>query len=394
MQMKIPDRMKVPDKMKKPMVIMLVALVILFGGIFIYKVFINLMMKRFFATQKNPTYTVSTTAANYAIWKPQISAVGSTRATLGVNVTAQIGGMIQKIYFTPGAIVDANDTLVQQNADPNIGQLHSLQANAELARITYERDKKQFKANGISKQQLDSDLQNWKSYQGQVEQQQAIVQQLTITAPFKGKLGVSNVNPGQFLNPGDTVVTLQSLDPIYVDFYLPQNQLSYVAINQDVDIAIDAFPGKKFTGKITTINPIVDKNTRNVQVEATVPNPENLLLPGMFTTVEVNRDIQEKLITLPRAAVTFNPYGDLVYRVVKSGTDKKGKEILKVKQKFVTVGMSRGDQVSILSGVNEGDEIVTGGQLKLKNNSFVAINNTVQPSENPDPKVTNEHNGK
>ena len=131
-----------------------------------------------------------------------------------------------------------------------------------------------------------------------------------------------------------------------------------------------------------------------MQVEATVPNPENLLLPGMFTTVEVNRDIQEKLITLPRAAVTFNPYGDLVYRVVKSGTDKKGKEILKVKQKFVTVGMSRGDQVSILSGVNEGDEIVTGGQLKLKNNSFVAINNTVQPSENPDPKVTNEHNGK
>lgn len=301
--------------------------------------------------------------------------------------------MVQQIYFTPGAVVPAGTILVQQNADPNIGQLHALQANAELARITYDRDYKQYQVKGISKQQLDSDLQNWKSLQGQVEQQQAIVAQLTITAPFNGRLGVSNVNPGQYLNPGDTVVTLQSLDPIYVDFYLPQNLLSYVAVGQDVNIKVDAYPDKVFTGVITTINPIVEKSTRNVEVEATLPNQQNILLPGMFATVEVSRDIQEKLITLPRAAVTFNPYGDLVYRVVRSGNDDKGKPILKVKQRFVNVGESRGDQISILSGVNEGDEIVTGGQLKLKNGSLVAINNAIQPSSSPDPTVTNEHTG-
>ena len=269
-----------------------------------------------------------------------------------------------------------------------------MQANAELAKITYDRDAKQYQAHGISKQQLDSDLQNWKSLQGQVEQQQAIVNQLTISAPFAGRLGVSHVNPGQYLNPGDTVVTLQSLDPIYVDFYLPQNQLPYVAIGQNVNIIIDAFPKKVFSGRISTINPIVETNTRNVEVEATVPNPENIILPGMFTTVQVNREVDQKFITLPKAAVTFNPYGDLVYRIVKSEKDKKGKNVLKVKQKFVTVGDSRGDRVAILSGVNEGDEIVSGGQLKLKNNSLVAINNTVQPSANPNPDVTNEHSGK
>ncbi len=383
----------IPDKMKRPMFIMLIGLAVLFGGIFLYKYFINFMMHRFFAAHQNPTYTVSTMKATYQTWTPKVSAAGSTRTTKGVNITAQLGGMIQKIVFTPGAIVNENDVLVQQNADPNIGQLHALQANMELAKITYHRDQKQYKARGISKQQLDSDLQNWRSLQGQVEQQQAIVKQLTITAPFKGRLGVSAVNPGQYLNPGDTVVTLQSLDPIYVDFYLPQNQVSYVNIGQEVTIHIDAFPDKVFTGKITTINPIVEKDTRNVVVEATLPNPDMIILPGMFANVDVNRNIQQKLLTLPKAAITFNPYGDLVYRIEQSGTDKDGKPTYIAKQKFVTVGESRGDQISILSGLKEGEEIVTGGQLKLKSGSLVAINNTVQPGDTPDPNVPNQHNG-
>lgn len=381
------------EKMKKPMLLMLISLGILFGGIFIYKAFTAFMMHRFFKLAQNPVFTVSTMKAEYQIWKPKIQAVGSTRAMLGVNVTAQLGGMVQKIYFTPGAIINKGTILVQQNADPNIGQLHALQANMELARITYERDKRQYRAKGISKQQLDSDLQNWKGLQGQVEQQQATVDQLTIKAPFSGRLGVSKINPGQYLNPGDTVVTLQSLDPIYVDFYLPQNQLSTISVGQDINIKLDAYPDRHFTGTITTINPIVDKSTRNVEVEATLPNPDNLLLPGMFTNVEVNRDIEEKLLTLPKAAVTFNPYGDLVYKIVNTDQKKDGKPVYKVKQKFVTVGMSRGDQVSIVRGLTEGDEVVTGGQLKIKNNSLVSINNAVQPSDSPDPKTPNQHNG-
>jgi membrane fusion protein (multidrug efflux system) len=351
----------IPERMRRPMMIMLIGLVILFGGIVAYKVFVNVMMKRFFATMQNQTYTVSTAVAATEIWKPQVNAVGSTRATLGVNITAQLGGMIQKIEFTPGALVKANDVLVQQNADPNMGQLHALQANMELAKITYERDKRQYEIKGISKQQLDADLQNWKSLQGQVEQQQAIVNQLTIKAPFSGRLGISQVNPGQYLSPGNAVVTLQSLDPIYVDFYIPQNQLSYVAVGQEVDIKIDAFPNQTFKAKISTINPIIEKSTRNVEVEATLANPDNVVLPGMFASANINRDITQQLITLPKAAVTFNPYGDLVYLVQKNGTDKNGKQTFKVHQKFVTVGDSRGDQVSILTGVKEGDEVVTSG---------------------------------
>ncbi len=381
----------VPEHLAGPMAAMLLSVFLLFGVVSGWKMFRTYMIHQFFASQSNPVYTVATIKAPYEVWSPEIKAVGSTRTTLGVNITAQLGGQIQKIYFTPGSIVEAGTILVQQNADPNIGQLHALQASMELAKITYERDKKQYRARGISKQQLDSDLQNWKSYQGQVEQQAAIVKQLTIAAPFKGRLGVSLVNPGQFLNPGDTVVNLQSLDPIYVDFYLPQNLLGNVAVGQSVTVTLDAFAGKKFTGKVTTINPIVEKDTRNVEVEATVPNPDMILLPGMFTTVHVDRGVTEKHITIPKAAVTFNPYGDLVYHITGKPQKKNNKDVYVAKQKFITVGESRGDQVQVLSGITEGEEIITGGQLKLKNGSLVTINNAVLPGDTQDPPVPNQH---
>lgn len=381
----------VPEHMASSLIVMFLSLFLLFGVVSGFKMFKTFMIHRFFASMAIPVYTVSTMKTQYQIWQPEIKAVGSTRTTLGVNITAQIGGQIQKIYFTPGAIVGAGTVLVQQNADPNIGQLHALEASMKLAEITYMRDKKQYRAHGISKQQLDSDLQNWRSLQGQVEQQTAVVKQLTISAPFKGRLGISQVNPGQFLNPGDTVVTLQSLDPIYVDFYLPQNQIGNVAVGQHVNITLDAFGDKQFIGKVTTINPIVEKDTRNVEVEATVPNPTMALLPGMFTTVHVNRGINEKYITIPRAAVTFNPYGDLVYHLTGAPQKKNGKQVFVAKQKFITVGESRGDQVSVLSGLKEGEEIVTSGQLKLKNGSLVAINNQIVPDATANPPVPNQH---
>lgn len=378
----------VPEKMRKPMAFMLLSMGILFGGIFIYKGVMSVIAHMFFKKSENPAYTVSTAKATSSKWVAKISAVGSTRATLGVNVTAQLGGMIQNMYFTPGSIVRKDTVLVQQNADPNIGQLHALQAQEQLALITYERDKKQYKARGISKQQLDTDFQNWKNLQGQVEQQSAIVKQLTITAPFTGRLGVSNVYPGQYLNPGDSVVTLQSLDPIYVDFYLPQQELANVQVGHEVSLKVDSYPGKVFGGIITTINPVVDASTRNFEVEATLPNPAYDLLPGMFADVTVTRDVFENYLTLPITAVTFNPYGELVYLVTESKDDKRE---LTVNQQFVTTGPTRGDQVAILKGLKENDEVVTSGQLKLKNGSRITINNDVKPDENPDPSLPNEH---
>ncbi|TAK78311.1 MAG: efflux RND transporter periplasmic adaptor subunit [Gammaproteobacteria bacterium] len=373
---------------KKPMKIMLILLGILFGGIFIYKGIGGLMMKHYFATHTNPPVTVSTTTVDYSNWQPQLKSVGSLRATLGVNVTAQLGGMIQTIYFTPGSMVKAGTVLVQQNAASNIAQLHSLQANAELARITYERDKAQYKVKAVSKQQLDSDEQNLKSLRAQVVQQAATVDKLTIQAPFSGRLGISQVNPGQYLNPGDSVVTLQSLDPIYADFYLPQQALSQLQVGQNVNLTVDTFPGKTFSGKITTINPIVDTNTRNVEVEATIPNSNSLLAPGMFANVEVKAGNTQSYLTVPQTAITFNSYGDIVYVVKKTDQDD-----LSVQQVFVTTGATRGDQIAVLKGLQKGDMIVTSGQIKLKNGSRIIINNTVQPDDNAAPVIDNEHGG-
>lgn len=380
---------------KKRMRIMLIGLAILFGGIFLYKAVMGLLLKRYFASLDNPTVTVSTTKVGTSSWDVQLKAVGSTRAIVGVNVTAQLGGMIQKIYFTPGAAVKEGAILVQQNADPDIAQLQALQANAELAKITYNRDKAQYAVRAVSKQQVDSDEQNLKSLIAQVAQQSAIVAKLTIRAPFTGRLGISKVNPGQFLNPGDQVVTLQQVDPIYVDFYLPQQALAQLKVGQEVSVAADTFPGKKFIGKITTIDPLVDTSTRNVEVEATVANHKAELAPGMFTTVEVSTEKSLSYLTLPQAAVSFNPYGDIVYIVKEKSNekDKKGNPILTVNQVFVTTGDTRGDQISILKGLKEGDVVVTSGQLKLKNGTHVAVNNAVEPANNPAPTLTNDHTG-
>lgn len=379
--------------MRKQMLIMLIALGILFGSIFIYKAIVGFMLKRFFVSQENPIVTVSTAEAGTSNWQVKLKSVGSTRAVLGVNVTAQLSGMIQRVYFTPGSHVTEGTLLVQQNADPDIAQLHSLQANAELARITYDRDSKQYKVHAVSKQQVDSDLQNLKSLQAQVAQQAATVEKLTIRAPFTGRLGVSQVYPGQFLNPGDQVVTLQQLHPIYVDFFLPQQALGQLKVGQEVTVQADTFPGKTFTGKITTINPLVDTNTRNVEVEATIANEEELLRPGMFTTTEVITNAALTYLTLPQSAVTFNPYGDIVYLVKNKGKDNAGKPNLVVEQVFVTLGSTRGDQVAILKGINKGDTVVTSGQLKLLNGSRIVINNAIQPPNNPAPKLTNQHTG-
>jgi membrane fusion protein (multidrug efflux system) len=377
--------------MKRPMKIMLISLAVLFGAIFIYKGIVGLMIKQYFAEHSNPVITVSTAKVNYVSWQPQLKAVASLRTTLGVNVTAQLGGMIQTIYFTPGTTVTAGTRLVQQNADPDIAQLHALEATEELDRITYERDKAQYKVHAVSKQQLDTDLQNLKNASAQVAQQQATVVKLTIVAPFTGRLGISKVNPGQYLNPGDTVVTLQKLDPIYVDFNLPQQALAQLKLNADVSFTTDSYPGQIYTGKITTINPIVDENTRNVEVEATLPNPKGELLPGMFGNVDVSAGAAKPYLTVSQTAISFNPYGELAYIVKEKSTDKKGKKTLFVTQVFVETGETRGDQVTVIKGLKAGDIVVTSGQLKLKNGSLVAINNSVQPSDSANPTVTDDH---
>ncbi len=366
---------------------MLIGVGIVFGLIFGFKLFEAIMYAYFKAHYKPPAVYVSAVKAAYKPWKPEYSASASARAVQGVNVTTELSGMIRKIYFTPGSIVQKGTLLVQLNIDPDVAQLHSLQANAEIAKITYFRDKAQYAVEAISKQTLDSDLANMKSTAAQVEQQFATIAQKTIRAPFTGKLGVCNVNEGQFLNTGDSVSTLQALDLIYVDFYVPQQQVAWIKVGLPAMIKMDAYPNKPLFGKVTTVNPAIDQSTRNIEVEATIENPNSLLLPGMFVTVTLTTGKPQLFLTLPQTAVTFNAYGETVYIIKEKGKDKAGKPILVVNQSFVTVGEKRGDEVAILKGVNPGDLVVTAGQLKLKNDTVIAINNT---PDNPVPLNPNE----
>lgn len=369
---------------------MLISVGIVFGSIFIYKVFLGWFINKKIS-QKSHVITVSTIKVGTSKWEKKISSSGSFRAIHGVNVTTELAGMVKEIKFIPGSMVHKNDLLVQLNIDSEIAQLHSIEANAQLAAVTYQRDKAQYAIHAISKQQLDNDIANLKNLQAQVAQQQAVIAKKTIRAPFSGQLGINYVNLGQFLNPGDAIVTLQTLDPIYIDFYVPQQHLHQVKNGQKIVVTVDGFSNSSFTGKITTINPLVDVATRNVEVEATIANPKNQLKPGMFGTVDIILGQSKSHITVPQTVISFNPYGDVVYLVKKTNKGTQEQPILKVAQHFVVTGETRGDQIQVLKGLHVNDVVVSSGQLKLKNGSQIAINNSIQPFNNPNPKLKNNH---
>jgi membrane fusion protein (multidrug efflux system) len=377
------------NPMTKRMVIMLLIVGVLFGGIFGFRAFQARMTKKFMTFQPPPS-VVTAIKAESVPWQPQLKAVGSLRAVRGVDVTSEIAGLVLSILFQSGEEVKEGQILAKLNADADSAQLQALEAAAELAQTAYERDKKQFAVQAVSQATLDAEAADLKGKRAQVAQQQAVVFKKTIRAPFAGRLGISTVNPGQYVNPGDKIVTLQSLGSMYADFHLPQQELSRIAPGQAVVVTTDTYPGRAFPGKITSINPKVDPETRNVQIEARIANPKHELLPGMYASIDVRAGATQRYLTVPQTAVTYNPYGDTVYIAQESGKGPDNKPLLTVKQSFVTLGPTRGDQVAVLTGIKEGDTVVTSGQLKLKNNSAVIINNQVQPSNEEAPKTADE----
>lgn len=370
----------------KRMIIMLVIVGLVLGGLVGFNLFKNHMIQKYMASAPTPVVTVTAMKAEYQQWQPQISAVGTLRAVRGVDVATEVPGVVRALQFKSGDEVRAGQVLAQLNADADIAQLNSLQATADLAATVYARDKAQLEAEVISKAQVDAAEGDLKAKRAQVAQQAALVEKKTIRAPFAGKLGISTVNPGQYLNAGDKLVTLQTIDPVYVDFMVPQQQVPMIAIGQKVSLTSDAYANVTFDGKVNAINPKVDTNTRNVQVEATIPNAKRQLLPGMFATVKLDTGEPQRYLTLPQTSITYNPYGNTVFTVQQSDKkDDKGNPILTAQQVFVTTGPTRGDQVAVVKGIEAGTTVVTSGQVKLKNNSPVVINNAVQPANNPNP---------
>ena len=321
-------------------------------------------------------------------WLPSIRATGSLRAYQGVNVTAQESGMVSAIYFDSGRKVSKGELLLQQyDADKQL-TLKSLRAELSLAQKSFDRNQRLKGNQAVSQSQLDTTSSDLDRLTAQVESLQVSIAKLAIRAPFDGILGIRKVNVGQYLEPGDDLVTLQALDPIHVEFALPQNRLAQVWIGQPVQFDVDAYPGIGFSGKVNAIEPLIDPNTRSFQVEAEVSNPDLKLRPGMFVNTTLMLPADEKVLTLPQLAIIYNPYGDSVF-VLEDVVDGKGRSTLEAKSVFVTLGEKRGDQVAILSGLEAGQRVVTAGQLRLRNDSPVVIDDKTVPGSSPDPVVEN-----
>jgi membrane fusion protein (multidrug efflux system) len=358
-----------------------------------------------------PKQTISTVAAAAQEWRPELKAVGTLRAVRGADLSAEVSGIVDDIRFQSGQEAKTGTLLLTLRSADDAAQLNALKATADLAEINFKRDQAQYEAQAISKAQLDNAEATLKNAKAQVAQQSALLAKKFISAPFAGTLGIRAVDVGQFLQAGSKIVTLQSLDPIYVDFYLPQQALNQLLVGQTVKAHSDTFPDLDFKGEISAIDPKVDTDTRNVQVRATLKNPEHKLLPGMYATVKIAVGETAHYLTVPQNAVTFNPYGETVFVVTtaeqyQAEQDAKAKtdgtasaaggapqgdpKQLVSKQVFITVGPTRGDQIAILKGIQAGDQVVTSGQLKLKNGTAVEINNKVQPLDNPNPKPVDE----
>ena len=373
--------------MIKRMLIMLAAVGLLFGGLFGFKAFVGTKIRESIAAQGIPPQSVSTAKAQFTEWQGEFQAVGTLRAVRGADMAPEVSGLITAIHFQSGQEVAEGAPLVQLNNESDVARLQSLMAAVELAEANYDRDQKQLAIQAVSQAVVDADAATLKSAKAQVAEQRALVAKKLVRAPFAGRLGIRAVDVGQYVNAGTKLVTLQALDPVYVDFYAPQKSLGRIALRQKIALKTDAFQGQQFPGEVSSIDPKVDPATRNVQVRATVRNPKRSLLPGMFATVVLASGGPQRFLTLPQTAVSYNPFGDTVF-VVEESKGKDEKVALVAQQKFVTTGEARGDQVAILSGIKEGDTVVTAGQIKLRSGFPVIVNNSIQPTNEqaPQPK--------
>ena len=372
--------------MKKRIVFVVLGLVVLIGVLFAVKAMqINAMIDQG-KKAVPPPETVTTSAATAESWETALTAVGSLTAVQGVTVAAELPGKVVDIVFEPGAKVKKGDVLIRQDTSSEEAQLPGAEAQANLARTVLARDAEMLANHIISQADYDVAVAGRDQAVAQADNIRATIGKKTIRAPFSGRLGIRQVNLGQILREGDPIVTLQSLDPIYVNFTLPQQQLTSLRPGLPVRVTCDALPGLAITGRITTVNPLVDAETRNIQVQATVANPAEKLRPGMFVNAAVVLPARQEVLAVPATAVLYAPYGDSVFVV---GDDKVRKGGKALRQQFVRLGEKRGDFVAVTDGLKEGENIVSTGVFKLRNGQTVAIDNRLAPPFREEPRPEN-----
>ncbi|MBZ5649712.1 MAG: efflux RND transporter periplasmic adaptor subunit [Acidobacteriia bacterium] len=337
------------------------------------------------ASFQPPPEAVTSLVVKREVWPSTTAVIGTVEAVRGVMVSADLPGSVARINFDSGKSVRAGDVLVELDTRQERAQLAALEAQRDLAKLNFGRMEQLVKQGVISRMEYDQATAQQRQTEANVGEIRATIERKTIRAPFSGTLGIRKVNLGQYLSAGSPVVQLQALNPIYVDFGLPQQALGQVRVGRNLLVTSDDLGGKSFTGRVTALDSVVDEATRNVQVQATLANPEGKLQPGMFVQVEVVLGASRPVITLPASAISYAPYGDSVY-VITDLKDPKGQTYRGVRQQFVKVEGSRGDQVAVVSGLNPGDEVVTSGVFKLRNGAAVQVNNKVQPGNSPAPK--------
>jgi membrane fusion protein (multidrug efflux system) len=371
--------------MAKRFILVLVIVAALLGGLGFVKyrqVETAIAMGASFAP---PPTAVTTVVAKRETWPTTLEVIGTAAAIQGVTVSADLPGTVDKIHFESGQSVKEGDILVELDIRQETAQLANLEAQRDLARIQYGRSEELVKAGVISKSEYDNASAQRKATEAQVGDIKAAIARKTIHAPFSGILGIRQISLGQYLAAGQAIVSLQALNPIYVNFGVPQQDTPKMSIGRGLQVTTTDLPGVVFNGKITALDSVINEQTRNIQVQATFQNQGGKLRPGMYVQVELPLGKPRDVIPLPASAINYAPYGDSVF-VVAEMKDQKGNTYRGVKQQVVKIEGSRGDQVAIISGINPGDEIVSAGVFRLRNAAPVLVNNSVQPGNNPNPK--------
>jgi membrane fusion protein (multidrug efflux system) len=361
-------------------VLMLVVALAIYAGLGYFKFtqimgFVQMAKSGAFAP---PPTAVTTKVAEKSQWQPALETIGTVVAINGVTISTDLAGMVSKIAFGSGTEVKEGDLLVQLNTDQEQAQLAQAEAQRDWTHITLTRNQDLLTKRTVSQSDYDSASAQFRQAEATVDQYKAIIARKTLRAPFAGVVGIRQINLGQYLNTGDAVVTLQSFDPIYINFSLPQQNLSQISVGQSVEVMMDAYGDKVFTGKITAINSLVDQNSRNVQIQATLPNSDTQLRPGMYARVKVVLPEAQEVIAIPSSSIHYAPYGDSVF-IVSDLKSEDGKTYKGVKEQFVKLGQSKGDLTAIVSGVKPGDEVVTSGVFRLRSGGAVIVNNKETP---------------
>ncbi|MBI5593895.1 MAG: efflux RND transporter periplasmic adaptor subunit [Deltaproteobacteria bacterium] len=336
-----------------------------------------------------PPETVTSAGVRSESWGAKLTAVGSLAAVQGVTVSAEVSGKVVHLGFESGGIVQSGAVLLKQDTDSEEAQLRGAEASWALAKLNFERYANLLRLNLVSRLDYDNAEAQYKQTVSQGDYLRSIIGKKTIRAPFSGRLGIRLVNLGQMLREGDQIVSLQSLDPVYVNFLLPQQQLGQIRTGLAIRVTTDALSGQVIEGRITAINAEVDAATRNIQVQGTVANPKKFLFPGMFVNVEVVLPARENVLVIPTPAVLYAAYSDSVFIVEEKTNEKDGQPVKIVRQQFITLGEKRGDFVSVVSGLKEGDTVVSTGVFKLRNGQTVTVDNAISPDFKLSPKPDN-----